>query len=61
MAGSSHLLKPVRQQASRSSGDASPSSDAGSNADRISVLEGELEKLKQWAAGVDEKLKKLGV
>ena len=61
VAGSSRLLKPVRRQASRSSGDASPLSDAGSNLDRIAALESEVERLKQWAAGVDEKLKELGL
>ena len=61
MAGSSHLLKPVRRQASHSSSDTSPLSDAGSNLDRIAALESEVERLKQWAARVDEKLKELGL
>ena len=61
MAGSSRLLKPVCRQASCSSSDASPLSNAGSNSDRIAALESEVERLKQWAAGVDEKLKELGL
>ena len=59
--GSSGLLKPVSRQVSHSSGDASPLSDAASNADRIAALESELKKLKKWAALVDEKLEGLEV
>ena len=46
---------------SHSSGDALPLSNAASNVDRIAALESELEKLKKWAALVDEKLEELEV
>jgi hypothetical protein len=55
-AGSSQLLEARHRQASRSSGDASPASDGGTNAARIAALELKMRKFDEWAQKIEERL-----